>query len=79
MLNNIVDNIEQCGQHNIFQGCFHHPEKVVRFFAVYMVNRQVRWSHKRSETRKLHQACCRLVALQSSSRYQDAFASLAPA
>ena len=24
MLNNIVDNIEQCGQHNIVQGCFHH-------------------------------------------------------
>ena len=26
MLNNIVDNIEQCGQHNIVQGCFHQPE-----------------------------------------------------
>ena len=25
------------------------------------------------------QVCCRFVALQSSSRYQDAFASLAPA
>ena len=25
MLNNIVDNIEQCGQHNIVQGCFHQP------------------------------------------------------
>ena len=23
MLNNTVDNIEQCGQHNIVQGCFH--------------------------------------------------------
>ena len=25
MLNNIVDNIEQCGQHNIVQGCFQQP------------------------------------------------------
>ena len=25
MLNNIVNNIEQCGQHNIVQGCFHQP------------------------------------------------------
>ena len=31
------------------------------------------------QTRKLQQVCCRLVALLSSSRYQDAFASLAPA
>ena len=31
------------------------------------------------ETRKLQQVCCRFVALPSSSRYQDAFASLAPA
>ena len=31
------------------------------------------------ETRKLQQVCCRLAALLSSSRYQDAFASLAPA
>ena len=23
MLNNIADNIEQCGQHNIVQDCFH--------------------------------------------------------
>ena len=29
------------------------------------------------ETHKLQQVCCRLVTLQSSSRYQDAFASLA--
>ena len=34
MLNNIVDNIEQCGQHSIVQGCFINPEQVVRFFAV---------------------------------------------
>ena len=38
MLNNIVDNIEKCGQYNIVQGCFHQPEQVVRFFAVYMLN-----------------------------------------
>ena len=25
MLNNIVDNIEQCEQHNIVHGCFHQP------------------------------------------------------
>ena len=31
------------------------------------------------ETRKLQQVCRRLVTLLSSSRYQDAFASLAPA
>ena len=31
------------------------------------------------ETLKLQQVCCSLVTLQSSSRYQDAFTSLAPA
>ena len=35
MLNNIVDNIEQCGQHNIVQGCFHQPWTSCAFFAVY--------------------------------------------
>ncbi len=25
MLNNIVDNYEQCGQHNIVASCFHQP------------------------------------------------------
>ena len=25
MLNNILDNIEQCGQHNIVQSCFQQP------------------------------------------------------
>ena len=25
MLNNIVENIEQCGQHNIVQSCFQQP------------------------------------------------------
>ena len=34
MLNNIVDNIEQCGQHNIVQGCFHQPWTSCVFFAV---------------------------------------------
>ena len=33
MLNNIVDNIEQCGQHNIVQGCFHQPWTGWRFYA----------------------------------------------
>ena len=31
------------------------------------------------ETRQLQQVCCSLVAVRSSSRYQDALASLAPA
>ena len=31
MLNNIVDNIERCGQHIIVQGCFHQP--FMRFYA----------------------------------------------
>ena len=31
------------------------------------------------KTRKSQQVCCRLFTLQSSSRYQDAFASLASA
>ena len=35
--------------------------------------------HTHPETRKLHQVRYRLVALLSSSRYQDGFASLAPA
>ena len=35
--------------------------------------------YSRRETRQLQHVSCRLVALQSSSRYQDAFASLAPA
>ena len=35
MLNNTVDNIEQCGQHNIVQGCFHQPWTGCAFFAVY--------------------------------------------
>ena len=38
MLNNIVDNIEQCGQHNIVQGCFHQPGTGCAFFAVYNLN-----------------------------------------
>ena len=35
MLNNIVDNLEQCGQHNIVQGCFHQARTGCAFFAVY--------------------------------------------
>ena len=34
MLNNIVDNTEQCGQQNTVQSCFHHPEQVDHFFSV---------------------------------------------
>ena len=36
MLNNIVDNIEQCGQQNIVQSCSHQPSTGCSFFAVYI-------------------------------------------
>ena len=35
MLNNIVDNLELCGQHNIVQCCFHQARTGCAFFAVY--------------------------------------------
>ena len=35
MLNNIVDNLEQCGQQNIVQCCFHQARTGCSFFAVY--------------------------------------------
>ena len=38
MLNNIVDNLEQCGQHNIVQCCFHQVKTGCAFFAVYVVH-----------------------------------------
>ena len=34
MLNNIVDNLEQCGQQNIVQCCFHQARTGCSFFAV---------------------------------------------
>ena len=34
-LNNIVDNLEQCGQQNIVQSCFHQPRTGCSFFAVW--------------------------------------------
>ena len=39
MLNNIVDNIEQCGQHNIVEGCFYQPWTGCAFLCVY------EWQH----------------------------------
>ena len=36
MLNNIVDNIEQCGQHSIVQGCFYQPWTGCAFLRVYI-------------------------------------------
>ena len=36
MLNNIVDNLEQCGQHNTVQCCFHQARTGCAFFAVYV-------------------------------------------
>ena len=38
MLNNIVDNIQQCGQQNIVQSCFHQPRTGCSCFAVYVIN-----------------------------------------
>ena len=35
MLNNIVDNLEKCGQHNIVQCCFHQARTGCSFLAVY--------------------------------------------
>ena len=35
MLNNIVDNLEQCGQQIIVQCCFHQARTGCAFFAVY--------------------------------------------
>ena len=37
MLSNIVDNIEQCGQQNIVQACFHQARTGCSFLAVYTV------------------------------------------
>ena len=40
MLNNIVDNIEQCGQHSIVQGCFHQPWKRCAFLlCIWLIDR----------------------------------------
>ena len=36
MLNNIVDNIKQCGQQNIVQCCFHQPRTGRALLAVYL-------------------------------------------
>ena len=37
MLNSIVDNLEQCGQQNIVQCCFHQARTGCAFLAVYWV------------------------------------------
>ena len=34
MLNNIVDNMEQCGQHNIVLSCFQQPVQLIIFGCV---------------------------------------------
>ena len=36
MLNNITDNLEQCGQQNIVQSCLYQARTGCSFFAVYM-------------------------------------------
>ena len=38
MLNNIVDNLEQCGQQNIVNAVFIRPEQVVHFLLCSAVN-----------------------------------------
>ena len=40
MLNNIVDNIEQCGQHNIAQSCFYQPWTGCALLRVYTAKNQ---------------------------------------
>ena len=37
MLNNIVNNLEQCGQQTVVQGCFHQARTGCAFFAVYAI------------------------------------------
>ena len=51
------------------------PDNMTRIFYLHMLNFRLTSFH----TYHARPVCCRLVALQSSSRYQDAFASLAPA
>ena len=41
MLNNIVDNLEQCGQQNIVQCCFHQARTGCAFFAVYTAKNEI--------------------------------------
>ena len=38
--NNIVDNIEQCGQQNIILACFHQPRTGCSFLPVYTRNNE---------------------------------------
>ena len=38
MLNNTVDNLEQCEQQNIVQSCFHQARTGCSFFAVHADN-----------------------------------------
>ena len=54
MLNNIVDNIEQCGQQNIVHSCFHQARTGCSFFAVYLSDRKQFVNFKRhSSTTKV--------------------------
>ena len=46
MLNNIVDNIEQCGQQNKFNDVFIKPEQVIQFFSVQSIVYQRQRMHK---------------------------------
>ena len=44
MLNNIVDNLEQCGQQTLFNAVFIRPEQVVWFFCVKGANASTNFS-----------------------------------
>ena len=54
MLNNIVDNIEQCGQQNIVQCCFHQARTGCAFFAVYRILKRF----DQDPSCKLHEQRC---------------------
>ena len=57
MLNNIVDNLEQCGQQNIVQCCFHQARRGCPLFAVY--NRPAR---SRNEQEGYSGSSCKLAS-----------------
>ena len=62
MLNNIVDNLEQRGQQNIVQCCFHQARTGCAFFAVYTrKNHHVVASCQQVVQRLLRSGCSNVV------------------
>ena len=53
MLNNIVDNLEQCVQHNIVQCCFHQARTGCAFFAVYTVEVENGLTYQKGRIREI--------------------------